>query len=277
MEIPRYQRQLKNLIIICCIVFTHLTLYNQLVGDSTDATFTILNSEPTSSLRLFWDTITLQHQYSYFKSTPIAQLIAQALGQSLSLVFLISCIVYSLTIILGTLLFFRNLRILNYLILCIGAMPSTLLVCLYMFLIQTHHNSWLSIPSNHLSLVVLISLKYSAKYIQIFKTMLRIEYKKTYIKFLTGLGTSPYIIFIRFAAKNALFILIKQSPVRFVKMMFSILIFESILNTQGMGSLFIHALLTKDTPLFTSCVLIYSILSTVSISRIQYHNNHAIQ
>ena len=166
MEVSRYPRLIRNPIIIGCIVFTHMVLYNQLVGDPTDATSSILNARPTSSLSLFWDTITLQHQYSYFKNTPIPALITHALSQSLSLVLLVSCIVYSLTIILGTLLFFKDLCLLNQLLMCIGAMPSTLLICLYMFFSQKYYNIGFSLSSNHLPLIMLVSLKYSAKYIQ---------------------------------------------------------------------------------------------------------------
>jgi ABC-type dipeptide/oligopeptide/nickel transport system permease component len=213
---------------------------------------------------LLTQVLTFDFDASYFHHEPVFEYAFKAFTTSLKFA---SCC-YILLILIATSLaigfYYYPLPFIQKSLRTIAALPSVWILCFCWFLLD-HYTIFIQKNDYAWMMGLMVILKSLGIYVDFINKGLSSEFQKPYIMFLENMGATSPIVLLRYTLKSTFLLLASKLPLKFLQLLFSVLIFETLLGLPGFGSIMLHAILSYDQPLVAACIVTYSFVTAISI------------
>jgi ABC-type dipeptide/oligopeptide/nickel transport system permease component len=230
-------------------------------------TFGIAISDSNPSLfSVVYNTLFLQLGNSFYTAVPALYTAAKAFSHSVTFSMICLLVLMLSSIFLSILSFYFQTSRLQQQLVYVSATPSIVyLSCCYLvmqyFAIQ---------PSHYAVPLFLVVLKSIGLYVDLITTSLKQHQHSNANLFLDTLGVPKWKTFFFFSSKSIFSILLFKLPLKFLKLTFSVMLFEALLGLQGIGSLMLNATLSYDLPIICACFVLSSVLTAACMTLSDY-------
>ncbi|HAS73995.1 MAG TPA: peptide ABC transporter permease [Clostridiales bacterium UBA8960] len=205
--------------------------------------------------------------------TPVASIISEKAGYSISFGLAGVFLSVIMGIVLGTLMAqYKNTvidMIGTFYVVFVRSVPNLI----YLFMIQIFVTDWLGLPTQFVETdartwflpVLSIAVVSSANYAIWIRRFMVDEKSKDYVRFNTSKGISDTRNFYGHIFRNAITPIAQRIPVEILLTIAGFLVVENLYGIPGMGRLLVTAIQRQDNNLVQVLVLIFSVLGVVGI------------
>ncbi len=252
-----------------CVLFACLLVLMCSPINSIDSAsiygITITDGE-LSPLYVVLNTLCLKFGKSFYSTAPALSTAIEAFSHSVlfSTICLLSLLISS--ILVSLLAFDEQFRWFRQLLYYISAIPSIIYISGCFLVLK-----YFAIQPNHIATpIVLVVLKSLGLYIDLMTSNIKQHMHSNANLFLGALGVPKWQTLFYFSSKSLCSILLFKLPLKFLKLTYSVMLFEALLGLKGIGSLMLNAILSYDLPIICACLVLSSALTAVCMTLSDY-------